>query len=346
MKKIIVVCLFLLLSVGLFAAGQKDTAGNTVQEPLFTVIDSDQREVHFYRSVEKIVSLNSGMSSLIAALGEEDRIIGRDMFSTFPSSLRSVFVVGKNSAHPNMELILSLKPDLVVADRMFDKGLREKLQSLQIPVLIESTSDPSKVPGLIQRYGEILDCSERAGEIINYLKIAESEVVSRVETAQRNSLSAPVVFFENRKNYKSASRKSSSHQYITLSGGINLAADESVTSPTLSPEFIVHQNPEIIIRRVSGDITKETMSGLRNNILNRPGISVTTAVTTGQVYIIKADLFLTVRYPSALCYYGAWFFPEAFKDLTPEDFHRNLIQFLYGPEEWDKTHETFVFPGN
>jgi hypothetical protein len=53
------------------------------------------------------------------------------------------------------------------------------------------------------------------------------------------------VYFENRKVYKSASKLTGHHEFIALAGGDNIAKDEPVTSPELSPEYIV--------RRVSGD---------------------------------------------------------------------------------------------
>lgn len=61
------------------------------------------------------------------------------------------------------------------------------------------------------------------------------------------------MYFENRKVYKSASKLTGHHEFIALAGGDNIAKDEPVTSPELSPEYIVRRNPDVIVRRVSGD---------------------------------------------------------------------------------------------
>ena len=340
------------MTASLFAGGQSEAVTDESEEtvvavstdPLFVFIDGKGNEVPIYREIERIVAINSGLSALLAALEQSDKVVGRDMFSSFPSSLRSKKVVGKSSAYPNLELIMECRPDLVLADAMFDDSVAEKLAARGVPVAIEPTSDPQGTVELVTRYGKLLGCEARAAEICSWLERKDAELAVLIETAHENGESAPVVFFENRKNYKSTSRKSTTHQYLELAGGINLAADESASSPTLSPEFIVKNNPDVIIRRVSGDLTAETMAGTQEKILNRPGLSATDAVKNGRVHIVKADLFLTVRYLSALYYHASWFYPETFRGVDPEDFNRELINFMFGDGEFDRTNETFVYP--
>jgi len=139
-------------------------------------------------------------------------------------------------------------------------------------------------------------------------------------------------------------------------GGRNIAATEPVASPRLSSEFIVQQDPAIIIRRMSGDANEKIirrMSGdanekkmeeMRDDILSRAGLSKTRAVQNGSVYIIKADILLALRYPIGLLYYAKWFHPEAFKDIDPKNEHRKPITRFFGAEEWEKTKEVFTHP--
>jgi len=345
-RTILLLLIVLAAASGLYAGGQTENPepASKIDKPLFTFIDGKGNESVFYHEIERIVVVNSGLSALLAALQQSDKIVGRDMFSSFPSSLRTKKVVGKSSAYPNLELILGSKPDVVMADAMFDDSVAEKLAALGIPVLIESTSNPLKTKELVTRYGDLLDCEERAAEICAWLDEADSRIAGLIETARVNGENAPVVFFENRKNYKSTSKKSSTHQYLELSGGVNIAADEKVSSPTLSPEFIVEKNPNVIIRRVSGDLTADTMAGVRDNILNRPGLSATQAVSTERVFVIKADLFMTIRYPSALFYHASWFYPETFRNEDPEEFNKELINFMFGDGEFEKTNEAFAYP--
>ncbi len=344
MRRIPLFLLFLALSP-LFAEGQTEPAVRENPAPVRTFRDGKGSEVAVPGEIKRIIVLNSGLSSLLAALDQTHRIVGRDSFSTFPSSLRSAMVVGKSSAYPNLELILAQKPDLVLADAMFDESISEKLKALGIPVLIEATSDPQGTRDLLTRYGDLLGCSDRADQIIQELDLADARLARLISRAQAGGEDAPKVFFESRKNYKSTSAKSPTHQYLALSGGINIAAEEGVSSPTLSPEFIVTGDPDVIIRRVSGDLTEATMASMRENILNRPGLSTTSAVRDRRVHIIKADLFLTVRYPAALYYHASWFYPETFRDADPDDFNREWTDFLFGEGAFESTKESYTYSG-
>ena len=138
MKKIVILVLvvFLLISIliGCSNVFVPDNRKDTV-----TIIDATGAVVEVPYPVERIVSMNSGLSTLIAAFGEGDKIVGRDTFSTFPSSLISVYAVGKNSAHPNIELIFDQKPDIVVADNTLILALNVDPElSLMVNVLILS----------------------------------------------------------------------------------------------------------------------------------------------------------------------------------------------------------------
>ncbi|MDC7241157.1 MAG: ABC transporter substrate-binding protein [Spirochaetales bacterium] len=357
MKRSCAFILLLLCLTGqhLTASGQGAAESSVEMAVQKLFYDGQGQEIPLYGDVERIVVVNSGLSSLLAALEQSEKIVGRDSFSSFPSSVRSKMVVARSSAYPNLELIMSLKPDLVMADAMFDLSTLEKLKALEIPVAIESTSDPAGVRDLLVRYGDLLNCRERADEIINAMDRADRELQEIIAAAQMNGAEPPKVFYENRKTYKSVSSLSSSHQFLDLSGAVNIAADQEVSAPALSPEFILSENPSVIVRRVSGDVSEDTMIQMRDKILRRPGLRNTAAVKDENVYIIKADLFMTVRYPTALSYLASWFYPEAFNGglseagspsigNNPEDFNRQWTDFLFGDGAFDSTKEIFTVP--
>lgn len=349
--------IFIVLTTLLFAGGsqeggvEKEESGQmqaveseTKSGQTITVTDKKGVEVVIEQPVERIVSINSGLSEIIAALECAERMVGRCSYSTFPSSVRSVFVVGKNSSSPNMERIFELEPDLVLADAMFDESKREILNGRGIPVLIESTSDPDTLPDLVRKLGRIVQKEERAEEIVEIVEDAMAEIQAAIESAQKAGAENPVVFFENRKPYKSASAKTGHHRFIELAGGINIAEDEPVRSPELNAEYIVQRNPDIIIRRVSGDWGDEALEKMLQSIYERPSIKSINAIQNNNVYIIKSDLFLSLRYPAGVSYFAHWFYPDALDNLGPAKIHERIVTELYGREEWEQLLETYVYP--
>ena len=339
------VLILLILPAILMAGGvsEEKTADEGTGKTV-TVTDYTGKDVTIELPVERVVSLNSGLSEIIGALDCIDLMVGRDNFSTFPSDLKYVQSVARNSSSPNMEMILSLDPQLVVADLMFDKSKREILENRGIPVIIESTSNPQRLPVIVDNFAQIFEKQDRAEYIMGVLNETLSTVEARVHSLEEQGYAKPLVFFENRKVYKSANSQTGHHQNIVLAGGINIAADEPVHSPKLNPEFIVEKNPDVIIRRVSGDIDEDAMELMLKSIYDRPSLQTVKAVLDKRVYIIKSDLFISLRYPVGVAYLNRLFYPEASSDFDVDRLFEEYVNKLYGPEEWKKIRETYVFP--
>ena len=311
-----------------------------------TVFDKSGTRVIVPCPVERVISVNSGMTALICALGAEGKLIGRDTRSTFPSYVKSVEAVAESSANANIELMIGRTPDVVVADPMFYPQHREKLAAAGIPSYVDSTSDPERVLTLIRNFGLMFDENDKAEELAQFVEHYTGIVDQRILRLELEGGSKPKVFFEWHSPYKTASAETSFHKPIAEAGGINIAAGQPVHTPVMSSEWIIEQNPDVIVNRISGDATLEQMRQKREEIMGRPGWEVIEAVRTGRVYIIKSDVFLTFRYPVGLLYYAQWFHPELFEDIDPAAVHQEAIETFFGADEWQMLmrHETFVYP--
>ena len=116
--------LFSCLLASLVSAGM--AVGSSQGE--VTIIDYTGKSMEIQSPVEMMVSLSSHASEIICALDGGDKIVGRGASSTFPPYLEDVLVVGDSSYTPNIELILELDPDVVVADTMLSDDGREDQQ--------------------------------------------------------------------------------------------------------------------------------------------------------------------------------------------------------------------------
>lgn len=341
---VLVVIITFFLPVFLMAGGnpEADNRKTSTTSNYITVTDYTGANIDINLPVKRVISINSGLSEIIGALECTNLMVGRDSFSTFPSSLRHITAVARNSSSPNMEMMLSLEPDLVIADLMFDKSKRKILESRGIPVIIESTSNPSRLPVIVNNFGKIFEKEERASSIMAILEDTLGIVEDKILELEVDFPDKPVVFYENRKPYKSASKKTGHHQFIVLAGGINIAADEPVRSPKLNPEYIVDKNPDVIIRRVSGDITSDAMEVMLKSIYQRPSLKTVNAVINRRVFIVKSDLFISLRYPIGVATLASLFYG---KDLyKTSGLFENYIVAIYGEEEWSKIRETYVYP--
>ncbi|MCD4669261.1 MAG: ABC transporter substrate-binding protein [Actinomycetia bacterium] len=344
MRKLIIllvsIIIITMVFTGCFTAGEPESIEKSI-----TIIDSTGKYVELKLPVERIVSLNSGMSTLICAFGDSDKIVGRSTLSVFPSSLEGIEIVGERSSKPNMELIVQLEPDLLVADTQLKDEDREKLESLGIQVIVEPTSDPDRIFFIIRNFGLLLEKQEKAEEIIACMESYLNIVHERIARLELEKADFPTVYFEYWNDFKSISAQSSMHKSVVAAGGINIAAAEPFKIPKLSPEYILEKNPQIIVKRASRVSDLKELELIREEIMSTVGLKEVNAVKEENVYIFKSDIFLILNYPVGLSYYAKWFHPVEFSDINPGEIHRNLVDKFFGDEEWDNIDkEIFIYP--
>jgi iron complex transport system substrate-binding protein len=306
------------------------------QKETITVEDGTGAQVAINTPVERVVTLNDGLTEIICALGCEDRIVGRDSTSIFPSSIVEKPSVGEPYA-PNLEILLELEPEVVIADSMltYNNETRGKIEAAGIPVFISDTADPQPDPNsnetvidftsnVVRKLGLILDRQDKASEIIDYMQYYENLVNERIENLAPSE--KPLVYYEFINNWMTAVSP-----YITQAGGVNIAANESTYAPTLSPEYVVEKNPDVIIRMISSPNHNVTdFKTMRDEILNIPGLGEVTAIKEGKVYICDYEIRGGIRCVVGWLQWAKWIQPNLFEDIDPAAVHEQLMQKFFG----------------
>jgi iron complex transport system substrate-binding protein len=332
---IILVVIVVVASYGIYRLYVPSAA--TPQKETITVEDGTGVQVVINTPVERIVTLNDGLTEIICALGCEDKIVGRDSTSTFPSSIAEKPSVGESYA-PNLEILLELEPDLVIADSMltYNNETRGKIEAAGIPVFISDTANPQPDPNsnettidftsnVVSKLGLILDKQDKANEIIDYMQYYENLVNERIQNLPPNE-KKPLVYYEFISSWMTAVTPS-----ITQAGGVNIAANESTYAPTLSPEYVVEKNPDVIIRMISSPNHNVTdFKTMRDEILNRPGLGEVTAVKEGKVYVCDYEIRGGIRCVVGWLQWAKWIQPNLFEDIDPAAVHAELIQRFFG----------------
>ena len=83
--------------------------------------------------LEKIVSLAPNTTEILYFLGAEERIVGRTTYCTYPLSMAEIPAVG-DTFNPNIEAIIELEPDLVVASTHISEEVINKLREVGVTV--------------------------------------------------------------------------------------------------------------------------------------------------------------------------------------------------------------------
>jgi len=315
-------------------AGEKQNIKNKPE--YITITDSMGREVKVLSPLKRVVVVNSDVGELICALGAADKVVGVADTTDFPPVLKEKSKVG-HAFEPSVERIIELKPDVVFGyGRFLKEKLQKQIESAGIPVVYLDCYKVKTMTSDIKTLGTILGKEKEAEEYVaffnKYLKMIEDRV-EKVKPEER-----PLVYLEGYSDYKTVSKGSGGDQLLEKAGGKNIAADEPVPFPEVSPEWVVSKNPQVVIKAVSSRVpsgygeTGEAMKKKRDEIMSRPGWEAIDAVKNGRVYVLSSDIYTSPRTPVGIIYFAKWLYPELFADLDPGAIHREFLKKFHGLE--------------
>ncbi len=325
-----------------------------------TIIDdsAEPATVTIYKPVKHIIVLHSNGAEILRTLNSSDKIIGiskhtADCSDFFPQISRLPMVGSMSS--PDIERIISLNPDVVIAYgshfTRWSEELENKLHGTDITLIRLDCYKPETMIDDVRKLGYIIErengAEEFAGWYLGYLDVIDGRVKDLREDEK------PRVYIEGYEDYKTYGTGSGADQLIEMAGGGNIAAGISGSYPKVDPEWVVVQNPEIIIKVVGtstgalcgyGTDDPEEMCALREEIMNRPELADMEAVRTGRVYLICASgTWTNPKYLIGLSYLAGWFHPGLFEDMDPEAIHQEYLSEFQGLGYNLSEHGVFVY---
>ena len=256
-------------------------AGTEAPESV-SVVDDAGRTVEIARTSQRFVSLAPSNTEILFALGLGDKVVGVTDFCDYPEEAKAIEQVG-TYFEPNIEMIFSLSPDLVLAIPDVPEVVA-KLEELGIPALILDPSDLEGILADIQLVGQATGAETEAEALVSELRGRIAVVTEKAgEAKERVRVFCEIDATDPSKPWASGPG-SFMDAMIHLSGGTNVAADADSPWPQLSAEEIIAKDPEIIILADSEyGVTAESVGA-------RPGWDVITAVKYGAIYDIDDDL--------------------------------------------------------
>ncbi len=219
------------------------------------------------KSNNKIVTLNGGITEIVAALGHEKEIAATDVTSTYPESLKTT---AKNLGHMRsmtIEPIMSVNPTLILAsDKDINPELMGKIKASGIKT--ETFKQEFTVDGTKKL---IADVAKAIGNT-DYQKLTD-KIDADLKQVQPIAKKPKVLFIYARGNMMMVSgTKTPMDALIGLAGGQNAVTDFEDFKP-LTPEAVVKANPDVLFFFSSG---LESAGG-NEGALKMPGVSQTNA---------------------------------------------------------------------
>ena len=207
-----------------------------------TFVDDLGRKIYLATTPVRIVSLAPSMTEMLFAIGLDQEIVGVTPYCDYPPQAKAKPKVGY--ASPNIETIIALRPDLVLAPREFMRAdLLAKLEQLKIPTFILDARTIVEIPSHIQTIGRMVERTKEADRLANDMRKQIAEIKSKVEPLQRPR----VLYVLNSTPLITVGPGSFIHQLIELAGGTNVAARSGVAYPRFNMEEVLKEDPEIIV---------------------------------------------------------------------------------------------------
>lgn len=239
MRKSIIYAAVLAGAVWASAAGvQADAESYPV-----TVTDSLGNEITLEEAPESIVSLGPVDTEILFAVGAGDAVTGRTDYCNYPEEAAEVDSIGDYS-NPNMELILSKSPDLVVASGYIDDSIRQQLEENDIKVYVTTGNDCSleTVKNDIETVGKLVGHEEEAAEVVTAMEQEWEELSEKLDGITEEKTA--VIDIGSLYSAGPTSLLDNSLQMIHVQ---NIASAADSAWPQLSAETIVEADPDVYI---------------------------------------------------------------------------------------------------
>ena len=237
-----------------------------------SVTDDLGRKITIQNEPRRIVAMLPSHTETLFAIGAGGKLVGIDEYSNYPKAETDKIQKVGSGFEPNLEAIIGLKPDLVLADESTSSPLVQKLTQAGLTVYGGTAQTYNEVFEKIAVIGKITNRETRAVQLISGMR-AE---LSKIEASVR-ALPKVTAYFELDPTPYAAGQNSFIGTLMTKAGGLNVIPAKLGDFPQISPELVVNANPTAILG-VSLD-----------DVLKRPGWASIAAVKNKRVMVFPEE---------------------------------------------------------
>ncbi|MBB6018203.1 ABC transporter substrate-binding protein [Deinococcus radiopugnans] len=232
-----------------------------------TVTDDLGRKVTLKSEPKRIIAMLPSHTETLIAIGAGDKLIATDVYSNYPKAVTDRLPKVGSGFQPDLEAIVALKPDLVLADESTGSRLTEKLAAAGLTVY----------GGTAQTYNEVFEKIAVLGKLTNH-ETGALNLITKMRT-ELNTLQASVAklpkvstYYEIDPTPYSVGPNSFIGALISRAGGQTIVPAALGDFPKLDPELIVQANPQVMVGLPLAEAAK------------RPGWAGLKAVQGGKVF--------------------------------------------------------------
>jgi iron complex transport system substrate-binding protein len=216
------------------------------RETAFSVGITDDlgHEISLQEPAKRIIPLYGAFAEMLFAMGAGKEVVARTQADQFPPEIITLPSVGTHM-RPNVEMIIGLKPDLVVqsASRWEATADMARLQSAGIRVAVFSPNTFEEIFSTMERLAILVGRPEQGLEVVSTLQKRLAAVRNRVQLMKER----PKLFFEVRPEPLTAAGRGSIVQGIITAAGAENVIKSDKALLQYNFEALMVADPDVYI---------------------------------------------------------------------------------------------------
>ena len=236
----------------------------------------------------KVISLSPNITEILFAVGAGETVVGVTDFCAFPpDELAGVPRIGAY-LNPDVERILSLRPDLVIL-LPSQEGMQQRLESSGIRTLTVANESLEEVLASIDAIGDVTGHADDAHALRDELQTELDGV--RSVTADREPVPTLVVIGRGSDDLAgifAVGPGTFLDELIRTAGGHNVLHDAATLYPQVPLEEVIQRSPHVIVEVVvpPSELDSQIVIAAWDDLSTIP------AVRDGRIHVLTDDYLL------------------------------------------------------
>ncbi|AMN34441.1 heme ABC transporter substrate-binding protein IsdE (plasmid) [Clostridium perfringens] len=233
---------------------------------------------------EIVVATSVAVTEILDELGVKISGVPTSSYD-LPESTKDAVKVG-NPMNPDLEIIKSLNPDVVVSVDTLGEDYKKLFTDNNIPSEFIDLTTLEGLKTSISTLGERFNKKEKANEILNELKVKEDEFVNLSKEEKKDVL----LVFAAPGSMMIATPSSYIGNLVDKVGANNIVKDDKKPFVSYSNEEIVKLNPDMVLVMTHG-MPEQAKKMAEEKFASDPAWSRIEAVKEGKVYYLENGYF-------------------------------------------------------
>lgn len=203
-----------------------------------------------------------------------------------PESVANAERIG-SAMSPDMEIIASLTPDVIVSVDSLSSDLKEQFANLNIETSFVNLSSYDGLKEAIKDLGSRFGVEEKANELLSSFEEKEASISDKISNNESKSV---LIIFGAGQNFMVASESSYVGDLAKRVGATNILESSAISFSPIDMEYLADKNPEYILF-MSHANPEESLAAFEKEFETNKAWQNFDAVKNGKVIALEPEYF-------------------------------------------------------